>query len=185
MPTAMTTTSRLAAPDCALLLIDLQQRLMPVITDGDGVVMNATRLAEAAHLLDVPIVATEQNPEGLGPTVAVLAKHPRRIMRKTCFDGTRETAFADFLPSARSTLVVAGCEAHVCVLQTVLGLLSRGARVALVRDAVGSRRAENRDAAIERARAHGAELVTTEMVIFEWLEASDHPRFREALRLVK
>jgi nicotinamidase-related amidase len=69
--------------------------------------------------------------------------------------------------------------------QTVLGLLESGRRVALVRDAVGSRSEENRDAALARAERHGAELVTTEMVVFEWLETSDHPRFREALRLVK
>ncbi|MFL5180972.1 MAG: isochorismatase family protein, partial [Microvirga sp.] len=73
----------------------------------------------------------------------------------------------------------------VCVLQTVLGLLRRGVGVALVRDAVGSRRIGDRDAALERARAHGAELVTTEMAVFEWLEASGHPRFREVMRLVK
>ena len=175
----------LAATDCTLLLVDFQQRLMPAIADGDAVVNNATRLAEAARLLDIPMLATEQNPEGLGPTVAALAGYPRRIMRKTHFDGTRETPFADLLPAERSTVVVAGCETHVCVLQTVLGLLSRGARVALVRDAVGSRRVENRDAALDRVRAHGGELVTTEMALFEWLGASDHPRFRDVLQLVK
>src|SRR4051812_35903217 len=121
----------LAATDCTLLLVDFQQRLMPAIADGDAVVNNATRLAEAARLLDIPMLATEQNPEGLGPTVAALVGYPCRIMRKTHFDGTRETPFADLLllPSERSTVVVAGCETHVCVLQTVLGLLSRGARV--------------------------------------------------------
>jgi nicotinamidase-related amidase len=175
----------LAATDCTLLLVDFQQRLMPAIADGDAVVNNATRLAEAARLLDIPMLATEQNPEGLGTTVAALAGYPHRIMRKAHFDGTRETPFADLLPAERSTVVVAGCETHVCVLQTVLGLLSRGARVALVRDAVGSRRVENRDAALDRVRAHGGELVTTEMALFEWLGASDHPRFRDVLQLVK
>ena len=82
-------------------------------------------------------------------------------------------------------VVVAGCETHVCVMQTVLGLLGQGRSVALVSDAVGSRSEANRDAALARAKAHGAELVTTEMVVFEWLETSDHPRFREALKLVK
>ena len=175
----------LSASASILLLVDLQQRLMPSIAGGEAVVANACRLAEAARLVEVPVLATEQNPAGLGgslPEIAALAAH---TLAKTYFDGTRESAFAAFLPEDRATVVVAGCEAHVCVLQTVLGLLAKGRSVALVRDAVGSRDPANRDAALERAKARGAELVTTEMVVFEWLETSDHPRFREALRLVK
>ncbi len=175
----------LAASASSLLLVDLQLRLMPAIAGGDAVVANAGRLAEAARILDVPIVATEQNPAGLGGTVAALARLPSAIAVKTHFDATREDGFDDLLPAERPTIVVAGCEAHVCVLQTVLGLLSRGRSVALVRDAVGSREPGNRDAALDRAKAHGAELVTTEMVVFEWLGTSEHPRFAEALRLVK
>lgn len=175
----------LAASACTLLLVDLQGRLMPAIAGGEAVVENARRLAHAARLMSVPVLATEQNPAGLGGTVETLASLPEATLSKTFFDATREAAFAGFLPEARSTLVVAGCETHVCVLQTVLGLLGKGRSVALVRDAVGSRREANRDAALARAEAHGAELVTTEMVIFEWLGTSDHPGFREALALVR
>jgi len=78
-----------------------------------------------------------------------------------------------------------GCDAHVCVLQTVLGLLDGGRPVFVVRDAVGSRRVESKETAIRRMERHGAEIVTTEMVVFEWLETAEHPRFREALALVK
>jgi isochorismate hydrolase len=81
--------------------------------------------------------------------------------------------------------VVAGCEAHVCVLQTVLGLLDRGRRAVVVADAVGSRRPESREAALRRMGGHGAEIVTAEMVIFEWLGSADHPCFRDALALVR
>jgi nicotinamidase-related amidase len=175
----------LAAANSILLLVDLQERLMPSIAGAEAVVRNARRLAEAAHLVDVPVLATEQNPAGLGGNVPEIAALASRTLAKNFFDGTRESAFEGFLPDARATVVVAGCEAHVCVLQTVLGLLAQGRSVALVRDAVGSRDPLNRDAALERAKARGAELVTTEMVVFEWLETSDHPRFREALRLVK
>ncbi len=175
----------LTASACTLLLIDLQGRLMPAIAGADAVVGNAGKLAEAARLLDVPILATEQNPAGLGGTVEALAGLPSATLPKTFFDATREAAFERFVPPDRQTFVVAGCETHVCVLQTVLGLLEKGRSVALVRDAVGSRRQENRDAALERAKAHGAELVTTEMVIFEWLGTSEHPGFREALNLVR
>jgi nicotinamidase-related amidase len=175
----------LAANQSALLLIDLQQRLMPSIAGGDAVVANARRLAEAARLMDVPVLATEQNPAGLGGSVEAIAELFPRTLAKTFFDATREAEFASFLPANRRTIVVAGCETHVCVMQTVLGLLGQGRSVALVSDAVGSRTQANRDSALARAKAHGAELVTTEMVVFEWLETSDHPHFREALSLVK
>jgi nicotinamidase-related amidase len=173
------------AATSVLLLVDLQARLMPAISDHAVVVGNALRLAQAARLLGIPVLGTEQNPEGLGPNVAELKALCGATLSKQHFDVTREAAFASFLPPDRPDIVVAGCEAHVCVLQTVMGLRRRQAPVRLVRDAVGSRSPANRDAAIARAGAHGAELVTTEMVVFEWLETADHPKFREVLRLVK
>jgi nicotinamidase-related amidase len=175
----------LAAGRSVLLLVDLQQRLVPAIAEGAAVVANARRLAEAARLLDVPVLATEQNPAGLGRTVPEVAALASRTLSKRYFDATREEGFEGFLPPDRPEIVVAGCETHVCVMQTVLGLMGRGQAVRLVADAVGSRSPASRDAALARAQAHGAELVTTEMVVFEWLETSDHPRFREALKLVK
>jgi nicotinamidase-related amidase len=175
----------LTADRSVLLLVHLQQRLMPAIAGGGAVVANVRRLAEAARLLGVPVVATEQNPAGLGGTIPALAPLPTRKLEKRFFDATREADFESFLPAGRPAIVVAGCEAHVCVMQTVLGLLDRGRAVSLVADAVGSRSPANRDAALARAARHGAELVTTEMVLFEWLATSDHPRFREVLGLVK
>ena len=175
----------LAAAESTLLLVDLQQRLMPSIAGAEAVVANARRLAQAARLLAVPVLATEQNPAGLGGNVAEIAALASRTLSKNFFDATREADFSGFLPPERPKIVVAGCETHVCVMQTVLGLLESGRQVALVRDAVGSRSEANRDAALARAERRGADLVTTEMVVFEWLQTSDHPRFREALRLVK
>jgi nicotinamidase-related amidase len=178
-------TVTLTADRSVLLLVDLQQRLMPAIAGGEAVVANVRRLAEAARLLGVPVVATEQNPAGLGGTIPAFAALPARRLEKRFFDATREADFESFLPAGRPAIVAAGCEAHVCVMQTVLGLLDRGRAVSLVADAVGSRSPANRDAALARAARHGAELVTTEMVLFEWLATSDHPRFREVLDLVK
>jgi nicotinamidase-related amidase len=169
----------------ALLLIDLQQRLMPVIHDNEVVVARSVRLAEAARLLDVPVCATEQNPAGLGPTVAPLAAYPQVVLSKTTFSAAGAPGFPALLPAGIGQIVVAGCEAHVCVLQTVLGLLASGHRVVLAADAVGSRDPADRAAAIERARQHGAEIVTSEMVLFEWLHDSDHPKFREVQKLLK
>ena len=175
----------LTAESTVVLLIDLQERLIPAIHDGDVVVARAVRLAEAARLLDVPIRATEQYPDGLGPTVPALAEYPQATMAKTTFSATSDPGFAALLPAGVSEIVVAGCEAHVCVLQTVLGLLPRGRRVLLVADAVGSRDPADRTAAINRARQHGAEIVTSEMVLFEWLRDSQHPKFREVQKLVR
>ncbi len=168
-----------------LLLVDLQERLMPAISGGDAVVANADRLGQAAGLLDIPVAATEQNPAGLGPTVDALVAHPQLVLAKTSFAATSEPGFGTLLPPGAETVVVAGCEAHVCVLQTVIGLREQGTRVLVVADAVGSRTEANRDAALVRAREHGAEVVTTEMVLFEWLGHSGHPRFRDVQRLIK
>ncbi len=173
------------SPDGAvLLLIDLQERLMPVIADHEAVVARAVRLAEAAALLDVPVRATEQNPAGLGSTVPPLAGYPQSVLAKTTFSAAGDPGFAALLPGA-GQIVVAGCEAHVCVLQTVLDLLAAGRRVAWAADATGSRDPADRAAAIDRARQHGADIVTSEMVLFEWLRDARHPRFREVHKLLR
>jgi nicotinamidase-related amidase len=172
------------AGSSALLIVDFQARLMPAIHEGEAAVANAKRLLSAAALLEVPILFTEQNPEGLGPTVAGLTDG-HRVFEKQFFDACREPGFAQGALPDRPTVVVAGCEAHVCVLQTVLGLLHLKRRVYLVRDALGSRRAESKETAISRLVRHGAEIVTTEMVVFEWLATAQHPRFREVLNLLK
>ncbi len=181
----MSTAAKFTPESSVLLLVDLQARLMPAIADGAGVVANARRLALAARALGIPVLATEQNPAGLGPNVNEIAELSERTLPKQYFDATREAAWSRFLPPERPDVVVAGCEAHVCVLQTVLGLRRLSVPVRLVRDAIGSRALSNRDAAAERALRAGAELVTTEMVAFEWLQTADHPRFREVLKLIK
>ena len=135
-------------------------------------------------MFDVPMVYTEQNPKGLGATVPEVASNSAPVVRKMTFDASKAPDF----PSAsleRPTMVVVGCEAHICVLQTVLGMLAEGRDVVVVRDAIGSRRPESKDAAIARMERHGAEIVTTEMVVFEWLQTAEHPRFRDAAALIK
>ncbi len=174
-----------SADGAVLLLVDLQERLMPVIHDAEAVVARAARLAEAAQLLDVPVNATEQNPAGLGRTVAPLAAYPRLVVSKTAFSPVADPGFPALLPGGAGQIVVAGCEAHVCVLQTVLGLLASGHGVLLVADAIGSRDPADRATAIDRARQHGAEVVTSEMVLFEWLRDAQHPKFREVQKLLR
>ena len=174
----------LTAEGSALLLVDFQARLMPAIRDGDRALGNAARLLAGARLLGVPVAATEQNPRGLGATVPGLALRPEEIRAKATFDAGASPGALERLPPGR-LVVVAGCEAHVCVLQTVLGLLAGGRRVAVAADATGSRRAESREAALARMAREGAEVVTTEMVLFEWVASCEHPRFRDILALVR
>jgi nicotinamidase-related amidase len=168
----------------ALLLVDFQSRLMPVIEGAAGVLDNARRLLDAAQLLGVPLLFTEQNAKGLGPTVPELHAGAADTAHKMAFDACRHRGFLDRLP-ARHDIVVCGCETHVCVLQTVFGLLRAGRQVFLARDAVGSRRAESKETAIARMGKNGAEVVTTEMVLFEWLGTAEDPRLRAVLALVK
>jgi nicotinamidase-related amidase len=200
----------LQAEECQLVLVDYQQRLMPEIHEAHAVLANAVRLARIAALLQVPLWATEQSPADLGATVEALQPLVAgRVLAKTSFDGA-ETLLPRLRPPARpqqggnarslprhlqkavptpdvgrETLVLAGCEAHVCLLQTALGLLEEELEVWVVTDACGSRTERNRDAAFDRLASAGAELVTTEMVAFEWLRHAEHPRFKDVLALVK
>lgn len=197
----------LEAQESQLVLVDYQQKLMPAIHDAQAVLANAVRLARAAQLLQVPVVATEQNPSGLGPTVDPLQALVGKPVAKMAFSGAaavlprlrpqpRAAGNARSLPKhlqkpatpqdlQRPSIVLAGCEAHVCLLQTALELLDEELEVWVVTDACGSRTERNRDAAFDRLAAAGAELVTAEMVVFEWLRTAEHPGFRDALMLVK
>ncbi|MBH0619677.1 isochorismatase family protein, partial [Salmonella enterica] len=150
-----------------LLMVDLQARLMPAIADGEAVLREAKRLLGAAALCGVPALFTEQNPGRLGATVPELAPGSPSLP-KMCFDAARDPGFAAALPD-RPTVLIAGVEAHVCVLQTALSLVDRGRRVAVVEDAVGSRAPASKAAALRRMERHGVEIVTAEMAVFEWL----------------
>ena len=178
-------TSRLMDANRSLLLIvDFQTRLMPAISGAAAVIANARRLIGTANLLGVPLVVTEQNPKGIGHTTPELGLEGRKIIVKHTFGACATPAFIDAIGNYPD-IVVAGCEAHVCVLQTTLGLLDLGRRVFLVRDAIGARQDESKETALARATRSGAEVVTAEMVIFEWLRSSEHPQFKAAIALVK
>jgi nicotinamidase-related amidase len=171
--------------DCTLLVVDTQTRLMPAIHDGEGVIRRCVQLATAAKELGIHVIGTEQNPDGLGPLVAEITSLCDTTLEKFYFSAAAEEGFLRRLPARRNTLVVAGCEAHICVLQTVAGLIEAGHAVKLVSDAIGSRHPHDRLAAIERARAIGADVVTTEMVVFEWLGTSQHPKFKRLAQLIR
>lgn len=170
--------------DSVVVLVDFQTRLMPVIHDGVAVVTQAVRLARIAQILEVPVMGTEQSPVQLGRNVPEIKELCSNTVVKDHFDACAE-GLVDALPAGRNSVIVAGCEAHVCVLQTAFGLLGSGRKVTVVSDAVGSRGTIDRDAGIARLRAAGAQIATIEMIAFEWLGSSRHPRFRDVLRLIK
>jgi len=178
----------LDAAHSTLVLVDYQQRLMPAIHRGTEVIDQALRLAQGARALSVPIVGTEQNPRGLGANVTRLREHCDPTLSKMHFDACPDGLLA-WLRRAdlqhRSQVVVAGCEAHVCLMQTALGLLRDGRPVWVVADASGSRRADDHAMAMAHLRQAGARIVGVEMVLFEWLGTCEHPRFKDLLAIVK
>ncbi|WP_298013984.1 isochorismatase family protein [uncultured Castellaniella sp.] len=168
-----------------LLIVDMQEKLLPAIQDADALRGRVARLAQAARLLSVPVWATEHWPQKIGPTHAELAPHVDRVVSKTHFNACREAAFLRQWPAGRTRVLLTGTEAHICVLQTGLGLAQAGYEPVLVTDGIGSRRASDRAAACERWRRYGLEAVTSEMALYEWLETPAHPAFRDVLALVK
>lgn len=167
-----------------LLVIDLQARLMAAIDQSDLRIQNAARLIRAAETLGIRRHVTEQNPRGLGSTVAALDIPAAEALPKMSFDSLCDPAIAARM-EGDAALIVCGCETHVCVLQTVLGLRALGRQVYVVADACGSRTEDNRQAGLARMQANGAEIVTTEMVIFELLGSANHPSFKSLMPLIK
>ena len=182
----MAALDRLDAARCVLVLVDLQARLLPAIERGAAVLADAGRVADAARRLGVPVLVTEHNPARLGPTVDALRQDGASTLAKMHFDACDDglldalAAFAD-----RPQVVIAGCESHVCLMQTALGLRRAGRPVAVVADACGSRRPGDHALAMQRLHDAGATLVGTEMLLFEWLGDCRHPAFRPVLDLVK
>jgi len=183
--------TRLHRTDSLLLVIDVQEKLMPVIDRADDVIRNIARLVRGFHLLDVPALITEQYVKGLGPTVAEVRGAFEESggytpIEKSCFSANGAGEFqAEMRRLKRKQIVVAGVETHVCVYQTVTDLLATGHEVTLATDALSSRTPENRDVAIRRMAAEGAKLSSTEMVLFELLGVSGTDEFRAIARLVK
>jgi nicotinamidase-related amidase len=172
----------------ALVIVDVQQRLAPTIARIDTLQARLTLLIGAAVRLGVPTAFTEQYPAGLGATVpAVRNLAPAApVIAKLHFQATLEPGLEDWLgQNGARQIVVAGTEAHVCVLQTTLGLIERGYETFLVADAVGSRRDLDQSLAIERLRSEGARIVSSEMVAFEWLKRAATDEFRAVLPLIK
>lgn len=198
----------LDAQNNQLVLIDYQPGVLTKVHESELIQANALRLAKAAQLFKVPVWGTEHAPASLGQTPAPLRQHYRQTLAKMQFSAVEE-GLGEWLrppakpvsgnarslpkhlqkppaqPAERDSIVIAGCEAHVCLLQTALHLLEDEFEVWVVTDASSSLTERNRDAAYDRLASAGAELVSTEMVLFEWLRSAEHPLFKQVLGLVK
>jgi nicotinamidase-related amidase len=172
--------------DSALLVVDVQDKLVRLIPGHPRIVWNIRRLLDGAKILGVRAEATEQYPRGLGPTSAELASRLGPIPDKLTFScGGCPAIFARWRDQGIHKVLVAGIETHVCVQQTVLDLLSDGFRVYLAVDALGSRYAVDRDVALRRMDSAGATLTTTEAALFEWCEAAGTPEFKQISALIQ
>jgi len=171
-----------------LLLVDVQERLVAAMAESDSLISNCALLLKAASRLGVPVLASEQYPQGLGPTIPVLRDllPQDAIHAKTAFSCAKDQALAARLfGGARKQVVIVGIEAHVCVLQTALGLKAAGLAPSVVADATTSRKMASKAVALDRLRANGVEVVTSEMVVFEWLGRAATDEFRELSKLVR
>lgn len=175
---------RLSMSGSLLCVIDVQERLVPAMANASATVESCRRLAVAAGLLGVPIVATEQYRKGLGATVPELSALLPPPIEKLDFSCWGADAFREALPEGVAQIVLCGLETHVCVAQTALDLLAQGYAVFLAVDAITSRHSVDRDVAIRRLQAAGAVPTTTEAVLFEWCRSAAHPQFQAVRKLV-
>ncbi|MBM3548557.1 MAG: isochorismatase family protein [Alphaproteobacteria bacterium] len=170
-----------------LLIVDVQERLMPSIAGMRAILGRILLLMKAARRLTVPMMATEHAPESIGPIATPVKAQlgGAEIFVKRHFDATAEPGFPEKLDKNRPQIIVCGTEAHVCVLQTALGLLSAGMAPIVVADAVGSREPADKDVALARLRDAGVIVASAEMVCFEWLGQAGTPEFRDLITLIK
>jgi nicotinamidase-related amidase len=176
----------MSTTDTGLLVIDMQEKLLKLIAGHERVTWNCRRLLDGAKLLGMAIAGTEQYPQGLGPTTPVLAERMGALPAKRLFSAREcESIFHDWRDRGIFKVLVCGIEAHVCVQQTVLDLLSEGFRTFVAVDAVGSRSPLDAEVAIRRLNASGATITTTEAALFEWCATASHPQFKAISGLVK
>lgn len=174
-----------------LLVIDVQEKLLPTVHEGDRMVERCGLLLQAATRLNVAVTISEQYPKGLGPTVARLGnlKGAAPVMEKLHFSCAADAGLAarvqSLANSGKRQVVLAGIEAHVCVLQSALGFKDMGLDVFVVADAVTSRQASSVDVAIARYRSAGVNVINAEMALFEWLHVSGTPEFKDLSKLIK
>ena len=178
----------LSKENAVLIVVDVQERLFPLISGKDIILNNMRKLIRFAKIIGIPIILTEQYPKGLGPTISEIRELTSTIkpIEKLEFSCLASSAFRERLAEIHAkNLVLTGIEAHICVAQTAIEALTYGYRVYAVHDAISSRRLEDKTVAVERMRQHGVTIVTSEMLMYEILRKAGTPEFKKVLKLVK
>lgn len=170
-----------------LLIVDVQEKLVPVMRDHERLIDRCRRLAIAAQIFEIPITITEQYPKGLGKTVSELQEFDESPKEKTRFSSAEiiEWPLAAENPNGRNQIILAGIEAHVCILQTALDLIAQGYSVFIAADAVSSRNEDDAKIGFDRMTLGGCTLTTSESVLFEWCETASAKEFKAISKLVK
>ena len=179
---------RLVKPESVLVVVDVQEKLLQAIHEWSKVLENTVKMIKFAQTLAVPVVVTEQYPNGLGPTDPQIAGllPEVRTLEKTMFSCFGAEGFISQLEEYEAkTLVLVGIEAHICVQQTALEAMARGYGVHIIADAVGSRSVDNKELGLEKIRQAGGVISGVEIALYEWLERSDSKEFKTVLPLIK
>ncbi len=168
-----------------LVIIDVQEKFVPVVKDIDEVVLNIVKLVKSFKVMGIPIILTEQYPQGLGKTVEKIREETEyKPIKKSCFDCFDSGEFVTKIRNKKN-IILTGIESHVCVIQTLISGISKGHNVHLVKDAVSSRKDSDRETAIERAKQEGAMITSTEMIIFQMLKRAGTHEFRKISKIIK
>ncbi|HYE23610.1 MAG TPA: hydrolase [Clostridia bacterium] len=180
----------LQAEECALAIVDIQEKLLPPIFNNEALVRNTRLLIHAAKILDIPVLVTTQYAKGLGGTVPEIAElvadvQPIDKTEFSCFGRDEFCSAVKSLPGQRTTMLLCGMEAHICVMQTALAALDQGYIVHVASDAIGSRHEWNWQVGLERMQNAGAVISSTEMMIYELMRKSGTPQFKELLQHIK
>ena len=178
----------LSCAETVLLVVDIQEKLVRAMHAREELVLRAQQLVQGARVLNIPVLCTEQNPRGLGPTVPEIAAHlgEARPIGKFSFGCCASEDFMRALQAtARRNVLIAGIETHVCVYQTALELIAKGYRVEVVADACSSRTLQNKQTGLEKMRDAGAAVTSVETALFELLKVADGPLFKQILSIVK
>jgi hypothetical protein len=179
---------RIDRKECTGLVVDIQDRLFPHMSGKDALLKRCLILLEGLKVLQIPLLVTEQYPSGLGSTIEQVRRvlEPQAIIEKTAFSCCGEPAFRSALvQSGRSSVIICGIEAHVCILQTAVDLLEEGYLPVVVADCTGSRDPADKEIALERMRAEGAVISSCESILFELARVAGTDQFKAISRLVK
>ena len=173
--------------DTAIICIDIQEKLVNMLKNGESIAANCAKLMEAASILNINTIITEQYPKGLGATIEAIKEiRTFETIEKTTFSALQTQEFEEkFQKSDNKNVIIFGIETHICVLQCVIDLIKKGYRVFVVEDCSSSRDEKNHKIALELMKQYGAYVITLETALFNFLKSSKHPNFKEVQQLIK